>query len=83
MFDPSQELPVVKNEQDIIDKKLSPMPPMMNSSCHQPNEEHGEDEFYDPELATSNMHLNNGVGGADIQIDLPNIDDVDEEPDAF
>ena len=57
--------------------------------------EHGEDEFYDPELASNNNQIvgssgnnnnnNNGGngGGRDIQIDLPNVDNVDDEPDAF
>ena len=55
------------------------MPDLDGPGCH----EGGEDEFYDPELANSNaMHMNN-VGGVDVQIDLPNIDDVDDEPDAF
>ena len=44
--------------------------------------EHGEDEFYDPEFAgTSNGHP--AAVGKDIQIDLPNVDDIEEEPDAF
>lgn len=48
--------------------------------------EHGEDEFYDPEMAGSNSNGNGLLGGNDIQIDLPDADDidgVDDEPDAF
>ncbi len=55
-----------------------------NRGSNGAGEEHGEDEFYDPELAnSSNMQLANPGGGVDVQIDLPNIDDVDDEPDAF
>lgn len=44
--------------------------------------EEGEEEFYDPELAlSSQLHAANAVN--DIQIDLPNVDEVDDEPDAF
>lgn len=45
--------------------------------------EGGEDEFYDPELALSNPHTGASGQGNDIQIDLPNVDDIDNEPDAF
>ena len=45
-------------------------------------EEGGEDEFYDPEELPNSSHLA-AANGNDIQIDLPNVDDVDDEPDAF
>ena len=48
--------------------------------------EEGEDEFYDPEVPMSNPIHNPCLAGNDIMIDLPNaddIDDVDNEPDAF
>ena len=44
--------------------------------------EQGEEEFYDPELAVSSNMQAGGVGN-DIQIELPIVDDVDDEPDAF
>ena len=49
--------------------------------------EEGEDEFYDPEVPSQSNPIHNpSLPGNDIMIDLPNaddIDDVDNEPDAF
>ena len=80
-FDMNQEIPMVNSEQE-IEQKLSQggdnkeIAALAGSSSEAGAQEQGEDEFYDPEIAAAAGLPDHQ--GADIQIDLPNADDIDE-----